>query len=97
MISVGIIIVLYPTIIIERTTRKELSIENFKDTMVKALPKWLATINGFFIIYMLWAALSSSYSRSISLIRPPTISEAFRELGWYPILGYLQHCIVADV
>ena len=53
MISVGIIIVLYPTIIIERTTRKELSIENFKDTMVKALPKWLATINGFFIIYAL--------------------------------------------
>jgi hypothetical protein len=53
LISVGIIIVLYPTIIIERTTRKRLGIESFKDAMVKTIPKCLVTINGVFILYAL--------------------------------------------
>jgi len=53
LISVGIVIVLYPALIIRRTIRKELSIENFNEAMFDACPKWLVIINGSFIIYAL--------------------------------------------
>jgi hypothetical protein len=53
LISIGAMLVLYPSFIIVNKLRKQDSTKDFKKALFAACPKWLSTLTGFSIMYAL--------------------------------------------